>query len=361
MPIPISYPVDEIPLMKPAVVILLVCLLVTGMASATSVSQPAVGAQKVVVPTQSPAVKATAGIHVAPVTSYAPMEVFRVQINTVPSGATVMFDPDSTPPGPSGTSPATVTLSRGYHTVDISLDRYQDASYMFLVNSSVNVTITLKPLITHTVLQPVTPVPAFTMQPGHVITLASRASAGQYIPGQAGQPGAPATLEYIPGEMTLVTPVPGTTMTYVDCPPDSDWICMTPAEAQQRFGTYARLGDTPCGLEENYGSPLAAIKFCYSEAPSMSLPSGALTATGIREGEDIYIMNKTWIEHAVVNISPATGQEGSGGGNAGPLQPIFDFFSSLFGGGVPKPSAHLELVELNPCPEPPMTEAGRLK
>jgi hypothetical protein len=137
--------------------------------------------------------------------------------------------------------------------------------------------------------------------------------------------------------------------------PNSGWSCLSPAEAVQQFGDEnARYGDQPCQYVQDMNNRTIA-RYCYSSVDTGgSLPGSALSAAGIQKDEDIYIANASWVQHMVVSTSPETGQ-GSGAGNAGPLQPVFDFFSSLFG-GVPKPAPNLQLVELNPCPEPPMGE-----
>jgi hypothetical protein len=129
---------------------------------------------------------------------------------------------------------------------------------------------------------------------------------------------------------------------------------MTMFAARTLFGdSYAQLGSLPCEVTQVDGQ--WAYKFCFQDIPSSwSMTPGALAASGIKKGDDVYIMNKTWIEHDVVNTSPAV--QTGGGGNANPFQPVFDFFSGIFGGSAPKPEPNLQLVELNPCPEPPMGE-----
>jgi hypothetical protein len=137
--------------------------------------------------------------------------------------------------------------------------------------------------------------------------------------------------------------------------PNSDWTCLTPAEAGQQFGyPNARYGDAPCGYAQENGQTVN--KYCFMDVDSGGyLPRNALIAGSIREGDDIYIINQTWVEHAVVNKSPVL-QEG---GPSTPFQSIFSFFNNMFGGGKITPETRLQRVGLNPQPEPPAQDPAQ--
>jgi hypothetical protein len=403
--------------MKLLVVVLLVCLLVTGTVSAVSMSVGSVQAAKTIVPataqTQKIAASALPGVLVTQETGVAYIGVY---VYSTPSNATVTADgytyTDST-------TPINLAFPPGTHTIVLSHTKYKDytitldlkagmptqyisadlepkiqasavsasaisasavseAGWITVNIDSIPSNATVTDLYNGTYIG-MTPLHLHVSPEMHfvkishplynwaglrfnqsqdiVVTLVrtdigpltgQKANAAETVGWQSGI--APAGPALQAGNFTSFVTVPTTPLTYTDCPPDSVWICLTQAEAEQRFGTYAKLGDTPCGLEENYGSPLATIKFCYSDAPLWSVSSSALDAAGIKNGDDIYIMNKTWIEHAVVNKSPEVRQTGGAGTN--PFQSFLDFLSGILSGSS-KPESKLEIVGFNPCPEPP--------
>jgi len=127
--------------------------------------------------------------------------------------------------------------------------------------------------------------------------------------------------------------------------PNSDWTCLTPAEAAQQFGyPNARYGDVPCGYaQENSQS---VNQYCFMDVDSGgSLSQSALLRGSISNGDDIFIINETWIAHGVVKKSPGTE-------SGGPLQSIFSFFNGILAGSS-KPECRLDIVGFNPQPEPP--------
>ncbi len=126
--------------------------------------------------------------------------------------------------------------------------------------------------------------------------------------------------------------------------PNSDWACLTPAEAAQQFGyPNAQYGDEPCGYTLIDNQTVA--KYCTIDVPSSGiLAPEILAARGIRDGVDIYIKNETGIQHGVVKKLPSP--------DGGILQSILNFIQNILGGSS-KPESRLEIVGFNPQPEPP--------
>lgn len=265
-----------------------------------------------------------------------PANWITVNLDSVPPNATVS---DMGSGAFIGTTPLRLHLSPGMHYVTVSAPFYQNQSLRFNQSQDIMVTLVRNP------------VGAGVM--GQAIVTGQAVVTGQTIvpTGTIGwQSGiAPLNPGLSPGNYAGgVVSVPTTPMTYVDC--TGTWICLTPAQAEQQFGdSWARKGDTPCGLEET-GSPLAALKYCYQDAPSWSLPAGVLDAADIADGDNIYIMNRTWIERAVVKRSPAVQETGTA--NTNPFQSFLDFLSGIVSGSS-KPESRLDIVGFNPCPEPP--------
>jgi len=329
--------------MKLLAAILLVCLLVTGMVSAISMNPGSVGAVKMIVTTtQVPKIPAS----IQPAAVATEEGFILVNIDSVPSGAKVTTDGYTTP---DATTPFKQALHPGTHTFVLSHTLYQDYTVTLELKAgmpSQYITAELKRLDISPVMERVT-VSFATPQPGNAF--------GGTSPEPPGRPTSQATLvralDHIPGMVTLVTTTPAP----VSCP-NSDWTCLTDAEAQQQFGyPNARYGDQACGYAQE-GNQMVA-KYCYMDVNTGTLPAGALAAAGIKEGDDIYILNATLIEHAVVNKSPAQRKVA----NNIPWQSFFDFFSNFLSGSA-KPESRLEIVGFNPCPEPPgMPNPVRLK
>jgi hypothetical protein len=326
--------------MKLLTAVLLVCLLVTGTVSAVALSPASVGAAKTIVPVSTqvqisripasvlPGVLATQG------GGRGMLEVY-----SVPSGAGVDLDGANT----SGEkTPIKYSLPAGTHSVVIFMDGYELYRETFTLDAGA----------------------VKDINAGLKRKLSASSALATMVASDTRKPVTTPTIIHITGALTRITtgPVLVTTTPTIDmvCP-NADWSCLTDAEAAQQFGyPNARYGDGSCGYE--LVNNQFVFKYCYMDVPSGgSLPPGALAAAGIRKGDSIYIMNKTWIEHDVVGISPAVQTGGSG--NANPFQSVFNFFSGILGGSPPKPEPNLQLVELNPCPEPPMqgADAGRLK
>ena len=406
--------------MKLLTVVLLVCLLVAGTASAAAVSPGSVVAVKTIVPVSTQKIPATS-VH-SPVVNYIagsiitipPQDPGQIYTDTYPHGAAITID-GYTYPGDK--TPGYHTVVAGTRTVVLSLEGYQDYSTTITLNAGetqvINVSLTRKlatdigraniaaiqaPEAGGTSLAPL-PAGAIVQIPVTGLTRAPVFNCddlpmGVYhyqcmLPSDAAQTfgggwqyitdkpcgyetlsngtmltkycceGAPrGTVQHTGWDITTAMAagqgIPVVTTAATSSCPNSDWTCLSPAEAVQQFGdSNARYGNQPCQYVQVNNRTVA--RYCYMDVDTGgSLPAGALRAAGIQKDEDIYIANASWVQHAVVNTLPETGQ-GSGGAAPGPLQPVFDFFSSLFG-GVPKPAPNLQLVELNPCPEPPMGE-----
>jgi hypothetical protein len=337
--------------MKRVAVVLLMCLLVAGTVSAAAINPASVGAAKTIVPvyTQVPVTR-------IPVSSLPGVLVTRavggrgmLEVYSNPSGAGVNLDGANT----SGEkTPIKYSLPAGSHSVVIYLDGYQLYAETFTLDAGAikDINAELKPKSSGSLA------PAEALQVSGLRTLDS-GSGGQSAPALTGRPVTLRDPDILPGSVTRVTltSVPVTTTPESKaCPQNSNWTCMTRFAAGTLFGdTYAQLGSLPCEVTQVDGQ--WAYKFCFQDIPSSwSMTPGALASAGIRQGDDVYILNRTWIEHDVAGTSPAA--LANGAGSANPFQPVFDFFSGIFGGSPPKPELNLQLVELNPCPEPPMGE-----
>jgi hypothetical protein len=247
-----------------------------------------------------------------------------VNLDSVPSNATVTDLYNDTY---IGTTPLRLHVSPDMHYVKLTHPLYNWAGVRF--NQSGDIVVTL-------VRTDTGPVTGQKVEPPGGLTWNSGV--------------APANPALRAGNFTSFVTLPTTALQTVPCP--DDWSCLTPAEAKQKFGLYARYGTTPCGLEDNPGSSwgMSTLKYCCRDATLGTLPQGALAASGIKEGDDIYIINDTWIEHAVVKKSPGDGKTGEA--NTNPFQSFLDFLSGIVSGSA-KPESRLEIVGFNPCPEPP--------
>jgi hypothetical protein len=247
-----------------------------------------------------------------------------VNLDSVPSNATVTDLYNDTY---IGTTPLRLHVSPDMHYVKLTHPLYNWAGVRF--NQSGDIVVTL-------VRTDTGPVTGQKAEPPGGLTWNSGA--------------APANPALRAGSYASIVTLQPTPVQYVPCL--DDWSCLTPAEAKQKFGLYARFGTTPCGLEDNPGSSwgMGTLKYCCRATSLGSLPQGALAASGIKEGDDIYIINDTWIEHAVVKKSPGVGKTGEAETN--PFQSFLDFLSGIVSGSA-KPESRLEIVGFNPCPEPP--------
>ena len=321
--------------MKHPAAVLLVCLLLAGTVSAVSLNPGSVGAAKVAVTTTTPHIILNPSAFKASVvvteTGRGMLEVY-----SVPSGATVTLDGNT---NSGGLTPAKYSLLTGSHTVTISLTGYQTYTETFNLDpgavKDINADLKKIPVNAGLALVPDTKA---VIKPGDAVTIVTM----------------PGSVTRTPVSPTPTTPfVPTTPVTQV-CP-NADWSCLTDDEAAQQFGyPNARYGDEPCGYTPVNSQMI--LKYCYMDVDSGgSLPSGALVAGGIREGDDIYILNQTLIEHAIVNKSPAVRKTGDAGTN--PVQSFFDFLSGIVGGSA-KPESRLDIVGFAPQPEPPKVASG---
>ena len=102
-------------------VILLACLVIIGSVSALSVNPAAIPAVKTLASTPQPTV---VPVLAKPVTAVAVADVWvTLEINSLPSGATVTVDGQSTM---QGATPYKVALHPGSHTILLTLDGYKD-------------------------------------------------------------------------------------------------------------------------------------------------------------------------------------------------------------------------------------------
>jgi hypothetical protein len=256
-----------------------------------------------------------------------------VNLDSVPSNATVTDLYNGTY---IGTTPLHLHVSPAMHYMKLTHPLYNWAGVRF--NQSGDVVVTLVRTDTGPVMgQEAKPDGTLTWNSG-VAPASPLLKAGSYA--------------------SLVTLQP-TPLQIVLCP--KDWSCLTPAEAKQQFGWYARYNDTPCGLEDNPGSSwgMATLKYCCRDFSMGTLPQGALDAADIRDGDIIYIINDTWIGHGIVNKSPAVQDNGERSTN--PIQSFLDFLSGIVSGSS-KPTSRLAMVAFNPQPEPPgAPDVGRIK
>jgi hypothetical protein len=342
--------------MKRIAVVLLLCLLIAGTVSAVAINPALVGAAKTI----APAVEKN-GISVSrvPVTLVTQPGRGMLEVYSVPSGAIVTLDGNT---NPGEKTPIKYSLFAGPHTVVLSLAGYQNYTETF--NLDVGAVRDINADMKLTGSGSLAQAGALQVSGARtLVTQPSPVSNGRNTPEPAGKPVTFRTLDVIPGAVTRAPtiPVPATTVPTIDysCP-NSQWSCLMEDDAVQQFGyPNARYGDGSCGYELLNNT--FVLKYCFQDIPSsQAIFPGALAASGVKKGDTIFIMNKTWIERDVVGTSPA----GQDTGNGGLFQPVFNFFSDVFGGGTPRPELNLQLVELNPCPEPPMGEgplAGRLK
>jgi hypothetical protein len=319
--------------MKVLPVVLLVCLLVAGTVSAVAVNTGSAGASKVVVTTTHPTMNTSSASKASVIATGAGRGM--LEVYSVPSGATVYLDGNS---NPGDKTPVKYSLPAGSHTVMLALTGYQYYNETFTLDTGAirDINADLKKI-------PADSGPARatgtmdTIKPGNAVTLVNT-----------------------PGSVTRKTTSPTQTTLFVTTTPpapwacpDSDWSCLTEAEAAQQFGyPNARYGDEPCEWMQVSGGFIP--KYCFIDVDTGGkLSQSALLATGIKDGDNIYILNQTWIQHTVVKKS--TGVQKTSEANSNPVQSFFDFLSGILSGSA-KPESRLEIVGFNPCPEPPGKE-----
>ena len=312
--------------MKFLVAVLLACLLIAGTVSAASFNPSSVGVVKTAVTTIPQVTKLASSVQPA---ALATEDVWIVvNIASVPSGATVKTDGSAGP----DVTPVKLALRPGSHTIVLSHAMFEDYTIPLTLKAgmpSQYITANLKRLdiVTGAVrTTETTDVP--DIQARQNVTMAVRSPTGK----DADEHAVVQTLETPAVLVTLAV----TTAVPVACP-NSDWSCLTPAEAAQQFGyPNARYGDDACGYSQSANQTV--VKYCFMDVPSGgSISSAALGAQGIRNGADIFVANDTGVEHGVVNLTAAAEKPAA---NAGPVQSFFDFLSGIFSGSSRKCAAN---------------------
>lgn len=334
----------------------LVCMMIIGTATAISSIPDSVQVVKPIVPsTTTQIIKAPVSIQPVEITT---ADVWiTVNINSVPSGATVTIDGYTQP---DSATPSKWALRPGDHTILLSLDNYQDNTTKISLKAgmpSQDITVYLKPVsISPSKLQDVkavisssavtlTQIPA-SVQTASVISRVSPALAREPATEETDKATLNRTQIHLPAsimklKVTIAPPVA--------CP-NSDWTCLQLAEAEQQFGfPLAQYGNDPCDYQEVNNQTVA--KYCFMDLPSSeSLSPQILGARGIREGADIYLMNDTVVKHGIVNTSLV--QKAASSEKPSLIQSFFDFFANILSGNK-KPELRLEIVGFDPQPEPP--------
>jgi hypothetical protein len=331
--------------MKPYAAVLLVCLLVIGTVSAASMGASSVSAVKAVNYSATPATPRPPPP--LPTSAIIPMPTGQVYIgvhlSSEPSGASVFIDGATNQP-PAGTTPIILGLAPGHHTIELTRPLYAKYTLpldLVATEPPVYVTATMEKL------GALTEIPEtgshIQVQPGAISTLKS------------------ATAQNLHGVTLQATGTPGQTVTAapttvptlaptIQCPAGA-WVCLTPPEAVQQFGaTVARSSANPCGYELDEHGNVTWPKYCCISTADGVLPPAVLDSPGLKNGDDIYIVNASGITHAVVNKSPSGAAES--GAASGPVQALLDFIANIFGGSS-KPPSRLDIVGFNPQPEPP--------
>jgi DNA-binding beta-propeller fold protein YncE len=283
--------------MRTLCTILLVCLIGIASVSALTVNPAAVPALKTLAPTPQPTVVA---VLVKPQTIVSDVWV-TLEINSLPSGATITVDGQSTM---QGTTPYKIALHPGSHTILLTLDGYKD--YTTTVN-----------------LQAGYPV-AFDAQLQRVITAA-------------------VIRENLSAVKTVV--VQSVTLRTIDATasPTQDYTiaclsgqeCLTLAEAGDVYaaGWYYTEGSV-CGY--NGSVP----KYCIGGSPKMTVrPESVQAAISIHPENTLRLVNASHTIAGNFTLSPsATPRILGAQRQVGFVDSIFGFFSGLFGQKVSCPS-----------------------
>ncbi len=277
-------------------IIFLVCLIGIGSVSALSVNPAAVPALKTLAPTPQPTIVA---VLAKPQTLVSDVWV-SLEINSLPSGATVTVDGQSTM---QGTTPYKVALHPGSHTILLTLDGYKD--YTTTVN-----------------LQAGYPV-AFDAQLQKVITAA------------AIRENMAAVNTVVAQHVTLRTIAPSASPNQdntIACLSGQE--CLTLTEAGEKFapGWYYTEGSL-CG----YNGSIA--KYCIGGSPKLTVQPGAVqAAVSIKPENTSKKINATHDIAGTLPLSPsATPRILGAQRQVGFVDSIFGFFSGLFGQKVSCP------------------------
>jgi len=270
--------------------------------SALSVNPAAVPALKTLVPTPQPTVVA---VHVKPVTMVSDVWV-TLEINSLPSGATVTVDGQSTM---QGTTPYKIALHPGSHTILLTLDGYKD--YTTTVN-----------------LQAGYPV-AFDAQLQRVLTASAIRDDLSAVK----------DTEFHPGILRAINPGAFPTQENTDsC--ISGQKCLTLAEAGEMYapGWYYTEGSV-CGHAVS-GSNESVPKYCIGGSPKMTVHPGVVQAAVSIKPENILKKGNATHDFAGnLPLSPsATPRILGAQRQVGFVDSIFGFFNGLFGKKVSCPS-----------------------
>lgn len=284
--------------MKIICVIFLVFLIGIASVSALSVNPAAVPALKTLAPTPQPTVVA---VHVKPVTMVSDVWV-TLEINSLPSGATVTVDGQNTM---QGTTPYKIALHPGSHTILLTLEGYKDytttvnlqAGYMVAFDAQLQRAFTAS-----AIRENMSEAKAIVAQPGVLRTII--ASADNTIACLSGQE------------------------------------CLTLVEAGEMYapGWYYTEGSV-CGHAIS-GSNESVPKYCIGGSPKMTVQPGAVQAAVSIQPENT--LKKVNASHDIAGnlpVSPlATPRVLGAQRQVGIIDSIFGFFSGLFGQKVSCPS-----------------------
>jgi sugar lactone lactonase YvrE len=277
--------------------ILLVCLIGIASVSALTVNPAAVPALKTLAPAPQPTVIA---ILVKPQTLVSDVWV-TLEINSLPSGATVTVDGQSTM---QGITPYKVALHPGSHTILLTLDGYKDYTTMVNLQAGYPVAFDaqLQRLITAAAIREnMAAVNTIVVQPVTLRTITASASATQDN-----------TIACLSGQE-----------------------CLTLSEAGDVFapGWYYTEGSV-CGY--NGSVP----KYCIGGSPKMTVQPGAVQAAVLIKPENT--LTKVNASHDIAGnlpVSPAATPRILGAQQqVGFIDSIVGFFSGLFGQKVSCPS-----------------------
>jgi hypothetical protein len=272
-------------------IIFLICMIGIASVSALSVNPAAVPALKTLVPTPQPTVVA---VHVKPVTMVSDVWV-TLEINSLPSGATVTVDGQSTM---QGTTPYKIALHPGSHTILLTLDGYKD--YTTTVN-----------------LQAGYPV-AFDAQLQRVLTASAIRDDLSAVK----------DTEFHPGILRIINPGASPAQENTDsCISGQE--CLTLAEAGEGYHQEGSV----CGY--NGSVP----KYCIGGSTKMTVQPGAVqAAVSIKPENTLKKINATHDIAGNLPLSPsATPRILGAQRQAGVIESIFGFFSGLFGQKVSCP------------------------
>jgi hypothetical protein len=274
-------------------IIFLVCLIGIGSVSALSVNPAAVPVLKTLSPTPQPTVVA---VQARPQTLVSDVWV-ALEINSLPSGATVTVDGQSTM---QGTTPYKVALHPGSHTILLTLDSYKDYS------TTVN------------------------LQAGYPVAIDAELQRELRATVTRENLSAVKVIESQPGVLRTIIATGDNTIACL-----SGQECLTLAEAGETFapGWYYTEGSV-CGYNGSI------VKYCISGSPKLTVRPGAVqAAVSIKPENTVKKVNATHEIAGNLPLSPSVTTRILGAQRqVGFVDSIFGFFSGLFGKKVPCPS-----------------------